>query len=89
VYLHLNSDLCLDLNDKLFAELYREKFEKLFLKSFKKSFAVLFEWFFGNKCRWLNGLSYLVLYRQTLPPRQSLGRPLHGETKVHWQIRSS
>jgi hypothetical protein len=42
VYLHLNSDLCLYPNNKLFAELNREKSEKLFPKLFRKSFASLF-----------------------------------------------
>ena len=78
VYVHLNSDLCLDLNNKLFAELNREKFEKslqqLFLKSFALSFGSLFVW----KNRQLRDLSCLVPYRQTLPPRQSVGRPLPG-----------
>jgi len=43
VYLHLNSELCLDLDNKPFAEKNREKSEKLFHKKFQKSFAVLFK----------------------------------------------
>jgi hypothetical protein len=64
------------------AALNRALFEKSFLKKFQKSFAMLFEWFYGNKFHWLNGLSYLVLYRQMLPGRRSLGRPLHGRIVV-------
>jgi hypothetical protein len=41
-YLHLNSDLCLDLSSKLFAEFNREEFEKSLLKSFRTLFASLF-----------------------------------------------
>ena len=75
---HPNSDLYLDLSSRLFAELNREKFEKslqqLFLKLFALSFGSLFVW----KNRQLRDLSCLVPYRPTLPPRQSVGRPLPG-----------
>jgi hypothetical protein len=29
----------------------------------------------------LKDLTYLASYRQTLPPRQSVGRPLHGNSR--------
>jgi len=79
---HLNSDLYLDLSSRLFAELNREKFEKSFQQLFRKSFALSFGLLFVQKHQRSWGLSCLVLYRQTLLPRQSLGRPLHGRIVV-------
>jgi hypothetical protein len=66
----------------LYLESNREKFEKSFLKKFPKSFALSFDSLFGQKSQQLRGLSYLVLYRRTLPGRQSPGRPLHGRIVV-------
>jgi hypothetical protein len=81
LYLHVH----LDLNPELFAELYREKFEKSFQQLFREFFASLFGLLFDLKHLQFQGWSYLVLYRQTLPRGQSLGRPLHGGIVSGWR----
>jgi hypothetical protein len=68
--LDLNPDLNLELNRALFAQFYPQLFETLF--------GSLFGAFHANKYRRFKDLMYRELYRQMLPPRQPVGRPLHG-----------
>jgi hypothetical protein len=74
-YLHLYLYLYLDLCPSLFLAL----FEWFFQKAFQKPFATLYAAIIANKYRRLNDLKYRDLYRPMPPPRQSLGRPLHGK----------
>jgi len=82
VYRRLNSELYLDLNNKLFAELHRDKFEKSFQQLFLKLFASFFGSLFELMFKWLLAFSCLALRRQVLLPRRPVGRPLHGRIVV-------
>jgi len=74
----LNLALYINSNPSLFGWSFRQLFETFFRQLFTSSFGSLF----ALKCGRLLVLSYLVLYRHTLPPGQSLGRPLHGRIVV-------
>ena len=76
--LHLYLDLDLDLNSWLYPALNRALFQKPFQKSFSSPFRSL--WVLKYRSSLV--LACLQPRRQTLPPRQSVGRPLHGRIVV-------
>jgi len=74
----LNLALYPDLDTSLFGALLKQLLESLF----RQLFATLFGSLFDSKYGELQASSRLALYRQMLPPRQPLGRPLHGRIVV-------
>ena len=78
LYLGLDASLCDALLKQLFKTLFRQLFAKLF--------GLLFD----LKYLQLQSQSYLVLYRQMLPPRRPVGRGVDGRivvrTRPHYHI---
>jgi hypothetical protein len=77
-HLDLNLDLDLDLNPSLYRELLAKSYQSLF----QQLFASLFGSMFDLKNLQLQASSRLALYRQMLPPKRPVGRPLHGRIVV-------
>jgi hypothetical protein len=74
----LNLDLNLNLNLWPYPALNRALFGKSLAKTFERSNPLSFRSSLVLRNRSSLGSACLQPRRQTLPPRQSLGRPLHG-----------
>ena len=80
--LSFHLDLNLDLNLDLYPLLFRALFAKSYQSLFQQLFVTLFGSMFDLKNVQLQAPSRIALYRQKVPPRRPVGRPLHGRIVV-------
>ena len=80
--LSLHFDLNLDLNLDLNPSLHRALLAKFYPQLLKSFLATIFGSMFAAKHLWLQVQVRLAWYRQVRPPRQPVGRPLHGRIVV-------
>ena len=71
-------DLHVDLNLDLYPSLHRALLAKFYPQLLETFLESKLDSILANKLRWLHDLKHRDLLRPKLPPRQPVGRPLHG-----------